>query len=228
MKISIINGSPKLGKSTSELIVEYLTPLISKNNSIEVFNTNTTALNEGQLSGIICSDTIIFAFPLYVDSIPSNLLRLLIGLEKRQFPSQNIMVYCVVNNGFFEGKQNHIAVKQIKSWCAINHLIWGQGIGIGAGEMLPFLKDIPLGHGPNKNIGNAIKQLSFNILTRQGGEDLFISPNWPRFLWKVQSSLFVWYPRAKSNGLKKSRLFEQVQKNYLDNIKQLEQKGKKQ
>lgn len=210
MQISIINGSPKLGKSTSDLILEYLTPLISDNNAIEIYNISKTEMNEQRLAYIENSGVIIFAFPLYIDSIPSHLLEFLIQLEKRQFSDKNTMVYCIVNNGFYEGRQNHIAIEQMKIWCASNHLKWGQGVGVGAGEMLPFLKDIPLGHGPNKNLGNALKRLSLNILSAQSGETLFISPNWPRFLWKIESSQFVWYPRAKTNGLKRSRLYDQV------------------
>lgn len=76
----------------------------------------------------------------------------------------------------------------------------------GKNKMLPFFKDIPLGHGPNKNIGIALQKLSQNILSLNQGEDLFISPDWPRFLWKIQASLCFWYPRAKKNGLKKKEL----------------------
>ena len=91
----------------------------------------------------------------------------------------------------------------MRNWCRAVGLTYGQTLGIGAGEMLAFIKDVPLGHGPNKNIGTALQKLSQNILSRSQGEDLFISPNWPRFLWKIQASLFFWYPRAKKNGLKR-------------------------
>lgn len=207
MKISIINGSPKVGKSTSKLMIEYLIPLIDNN---EIVTYNKTIFTEKQFSEVKRSDVLIFVFPLYIDSIPANLLQLLIEFEKRSIFSNDTMVYCIVNNGFFEGKQNHIAIDQMKNWCQSVDLIWGQAIGLGAGEMLPFLKDIPLGHGPNKNIGKAFKELACNITALSSGLDLFVSPNWSRFLWKIQASLFVWYPRAKKNGLKKCDLSKQI------------------
>lgn len=210
MKISIINGSPKLGNSTSQLIIEYLIPLIDSNNTLVVFDTNRTAFTENRFTNIEDSNAIVFVFPLYIDSIPAHLLKLLIALEKRQFKNSETMVYCIINNGFFEGTQNQIALGQMKIWCDAVNLSWGQGVGLGAGEMLPFLKDIPLGHGPNKNIGKALKALADNILAQKSGSELFVSPNWPRFLWRVQSSLFVWYPRAKANGLSKNCLLKQV------------------
>lgn len=98
----------------------------------------------------------------------------------------------------------------MKNWCNAVGLTYGQTLGIGAGEMLTFIKDVPLGHGPNKSIGIALEKLSNNILSLNKGEDLFVSPNWPRFLWKIASSLCFWYPRAKENGLKRKRLKDKV------------------
>ena len=123
-----------------------------------------------------------------------------------------MMVYCIVNNGFFEGTQNYTAIQQVKNWCAAANLNWGQGIGIGAGEMLPFIANVPLKHGPNKNIGYAIGDLAANLLNRQSGKDRFISPNWPRFLWRMQSTKFFWMPRAKSNCLKKQDLYRRTKR----------------
>lgn len=206
MKISIINGSPKPGESNSGIMSEYITSLIG-GQEIIIYNIGKVGLTEEQFAKISKSDALIFAFPLYVDGIPSHLLHLLADFEKRIVFNKNTMVYCIVNNGFFEGKQNRIAIDQMKNWCSAVGLIWGQAIGIGAGEMLPFIKDIPLGYGPNKNIGNALKELVCNIKYSDSGKDIFISPNWPRFLWRIQASLSVWYPRARKNGLNRRELY---------------------
>ncbi len=205
MKICIINGSPKESKSTSELLIGYLMPFI-KGNEIITYNVCKTDFSKTQFLQIQSSEVLIFAFPLYIDSINSLLLRFLIELQKREFRNKNINVYCIINNGFYEGRQNHVAADIMKNWCKAAGLIYGQTLGVGAGEMLPFLKDIPLGYGPNKNIGIALQKLSQNILSLTQGEDLFIAPNWPRFLWKIQASLCFWYPRAKKNGLKRKEL----------------------
>lgn len=208
MKISIINGSPKFGESTSELLIKYLLQEMGECNA-QVFKC---ALQTTELARIASSDVLVLVFPLYVDSIPSQLLQLLIILEELKNLNHDMMVYCIVNNGFFEGTQNYIAIQQIKNWCAAADLNWGQGVGIGAGEMLPFTAHVPLKHGPNKNIGNAISSLAANIRNRKSGKDRFVSPNWPRFLWRMQSTKFFWIPRARSNRLKKQDLYRRVKK----------------
>lgn len=203
MTISVINGSPKRGKSTSELMIKYFCQEVGDKMILRVYDAGKAPLRQEQYDEILNSTAILFVFPLYVDSIPSNLLRILVDLEKQHKLTKNTMVYCIVNNGFFEGTQNDIAIEQLKNWCAAAGTTWGQGIGIGAGEMLPFITDIPLGHGPNRNLGRAVKLLADNIINQKSGETILRSPNWPRFLWRIQSSLLVWYPRAKHNGLTK-------------------------
>lgn len=207
MNISIINGSPKSGKSTSGLLIKYLLQEMGECNA-QVFKC---ALQTTELAKIACSDVLVLVFPLYVDSIPSQLLQLLIILEELKNLNHDMMVYCIVNNGFFEGTQNYIAIQQIKNWCAAANLNWGQGVGIGAGEMLSFTVNIPLKHGPNKNIGYAISSLAANLRYKKSGKDSFVSPNWPRFLWRMQSTKFFWIPRARSNSLKKQDLYRRVQ-----------------
>ncbi len=209
MKICIINGSPKTGKSTSELLIEYLMPFI-KGNEVVTYHLCKRDFSQAQFSQIQSSQVLIFAFPLYVDSINSRLLGFLVELENRGLGNKNSTVYCMINNGFYEGRQNHVAADIMKNWCKAAGLTYGQTLGIGAGEMLPFLKDIPLGHGPNKNIGIALQKLSRNILSLRQGNDIFISPNWPRFLWKIASTYSFWYPQAKKNGLKRKRLKEKA------------------
>lgn len=203
MNVSIINGSPKLGESTSGLLIKYLLQETGECNA-QVFKCT---LQPTTLAKIVSSDVLVLVFPLYVDSIPSQLLRFLIALKELESLNHNMVVYCIMNNGFFEGNQNYVAIQQIKNWCVAANLNWGQGIGIGAGEMLPFIADVPLKHGPNKNIGYAISNLASNLRNQRSGKDIFVSPNWPRFLWRMQSTKFVWMPRARSNSLKKQDLY---------------------
>ena len=103
MNICILNGSPKSSKSTSELLIEYLMSFTGENETV-TYNVCKSNLSEEQFSRIQSSDALVFVFPLYIDGINSQLLRFLIELEKRGFNNKSIGVYCIINNGFYEGR----------------------------------------------------------------------------------------------------------------------------
>ena len=188
MKISIINGSPKAIKSNSEILGNYLSSLL-KENEIKKYYSISFRLNDENKNEIYNSDVLIFLFPLYVDGIPSNLLKLFVEFEKEKVIKYGTKIYCIVNNGFYEGKQNRLAILQIKNWCEKVNARWGQGIGVGAGELLPHLKKYPLGQGPLKNLGKVLDKFSANILTLKSDEDIYINPNWLKSLYFFQGTI---------------------------------------
>ena len=115
MKITIINGSPRFKKSNSEILKNYLLNYIKENEINEYFSFSIKLDNDIK-TYIYSSDVLIFIFPLYVDSIPANLLDLLVRFEDENTINPKTKIYCIVNNGFFEGIQNHLAISQIRCW----------------------------------------------------------------------------------------------------------------
>lgn len=206
MKIIIINGSPKTVKSNSEILGNYLFPLLKENN-IKKYYSIYFQLNDKTKNEIYNSNVLIFIFPLYVDGIPSNLLKLLIKFEKENVIRPKTKIYCIVNNGFYEGKQNFLALLHMKNWCKKVNAKWGQGIGIGSGELLPYLKKFKLGQEPLKNLEKILNRLSRNILTLNSDKNIYINPNWPKSLYFIQGS-FSWILKARKNNLKIRELFK--------------------
>lgn len=206
MKIIIINGSPKTIKSNSEILGNYLFPLLKENN-IKKYYSIYFQLNDKTKNEIYNSDVLIFIFPLYVDGIPSNLLKLLIKFEKENVIRPKTKIYCIVNNGFYEGKQNFLALLHMKNWCKKVNAKWGQGIGIGSGELLPYLKKFKLGQGPLKNLEKILSRFSRNILTLNGDKNIYINPNWPKSLYFIQGSI-SWILKARKNNIKIRELFK--------------------
>lgn len=206
MKIIIINGSPKTLKSNSEILGNYLFPLLKENN-IKKYYSIYFQLNDKTKNEIYDSDVLIFIFPLYVDGIPSNLLKLLVKFEKENVVRPKTKIYCIVNNGFYEGKQNFLALLHMKNWCKKVNAKWGQGIGIGSGELLPYLKKFKLGQGPLKNLEKILNRLSRNILTLNSDKNIYINPNWPKSLYFIQGSI-SWILEARKNNLKIRELFK--------------------
>ena len=96
------------------------------------------------------ADSIVFCLPLYVDGIPSHVLRFMEGLEVFcKEHSLHFSVYCIANNGFIEGKQNEPLMRAFEHFCARAGLSWSGGVGIGGGVMLNvtrilFVVDIAL------------------------------------------------------------------------------------
>ena len=206
MKIIIINGSPKTIKSNSEILGNYLFPLLKENN-IKKYYSIYFQLNDKTKNEIYNSDVLIFIFPLYVDGIPSNLLKLLVKFEKENVVKPKTKIYCIVNNGFYEGKQNFLALLHMKNWCKKVNAKWGQGIGIGSGELLPYLKKFKLGQGPLKNLEKILNRFSRNILTLNSDKNIYINPNWPKSLYFIQGSI-SWILKARKNNLKIRELFK--------------------
>jgi len=205
MKISVINGSPKAIKSNSEILGNYLSSLL-KDNEIKKYYSISFRLNNENKNEIYNSDVLIFLFPLYVDGIPSNLLKLFVEFEKEKVVNPATRVYCIVNNGFYEGKQNRLAILQMKNWCEKVKADWGQGIGVGAGELLPYLKKYKLGKGPLKNLGKVLDKFSTNILTLKSDKDIYINPNWLKSLYFFQGTI-SWILKGRKNNLRVRELF---------------------
>ena len=205
MKISIINGSPKAIKSNSEILGNYLSSLL-KENEIKEYYSIYFRLNDENKNEIYNSDVLIFLFPLHVDGIPSNLLKLLVEFEKEKVIKSETKVYCIVNNGFYESKQNRLAILQVKNWCEKVNARWGQGIGVGAGELLPYLKKYKLGRGPLKNLGKVLNKFSANILTLKSDKDIYVNPNWLKSLYFFQGTI-SWILKGRKNNLRVRELF---------------------
>lgn len=89
------------------------------------------------------------------------------------------MVYAVVNCGFYEGQQARVALEMMENWCVKAGCQWGQGIGVGAGPMIPSLANVPQGKGPMKKLGKALDQLASNVSISASGETTYLTASFP-------------------------------------------------
>lgn len=209
MKITLINGSPKQKDSASETILSILKVYLSQ--PVNEYNWNKTVVSENEVWNVAESDVLVLAFPLYVDSIPSHLLRCMVQVEEflKSHPTdKKPMVYVILNNGFFEGKQNIPAIEVMEHWSRRCGFIFGQGIGIGGGGMINYIKSVPNEHGPKRNIGLALKEMSENILQEKTGNTHVLEPNYPALAYKLQAE-YGWRMMGKKNGLKRGALNKQ-------------------
>jgi len=211
MKISIINGSQKTGESNTELILERLKSLFNQSYEINIFNCGIKQLSNEIFDKIISGDVIILMFPLFVHSLPSNTLKMLIELENiiKHQQKKDLVMYTIVNNGFYEGKQNNVAFEIIKNWCEKTGVKFGGGIGQGAGEMIGRTKNLPKDKDLFKNLTCALQTMVKNIEIKQPMEVQYLSPKFPRFLWRFMG-VRNWNNLAKNNGLTKKDILKRL------------------
>jgi len=209
MKISMINGSQKTGESNSGIILNRLIELLKEKHEVKLYKVGSKSFTNEMLTEIISGDVIVLAFSLFVDSLPSHTLEMLIELEsfiKRERQTgvfaHNLIVYSIVNCGFYEGKQNRIALEILQHWCGHSGVQFGGGIGQGAGEMLGATKDIPMDKGPFNNLARALQAMAEKIKLREPFETVYLSPYFPRFLWRFTGERY-WNSAARKNGLRK-------------------------
>lgn len=211
MRIALVNGSPKASHSASEVVLRSLRLMLPDSYEMKEVAMRTTKVSEEDLEQLAGCDALVFAFPLYFDGVPSQLLRCLVQMETyfREKPAKGILVYALVNNGFYEGEQNAPAIAMMKNWTLRSGLTWGQGVGLGGGGMLAPMENIAEGQGVKKSLGGALKTVAGNIASRNSAEPVFVSPDIPRIVYRVGGNM-GWNSQVKAGGLKKKDIGRRV------------------
>ncbi|MDE7476781.1 MAG: NAD(P)H-dependent oxidoreductase [Lachnospiraceae bacterium] len=203
MNIALINGSPKANNSTSEILLADLKKCITEFNAekteIKEIGLHNTVIPQQTLEILKTAEAWVFAYPLYVDSIPAHLLSCLIQLEETDWQNRQIHIYGIVNCGFYEGVQAEFALDILKNWCSKSIFIWGGGIGVGGGGALAQMPTIENGHGPKAPIEKALHTLADKILQQETQQNNFVSVAFPRFLYKMAAQM-GWRHMIKANG----------------------------
>lgn len=212
MNILMLDASPKAQNSNSGRFLSLLEARLPADSRIQKLSVSRLGKWQDALAAASQCDALVIAFPVYVDAIPSHLLRYLSQLEKylRAHESpHSCTVYVIANCGFFESSQTNIAIKMMQCWQRRAGLVWGGGLGIGGGSMLAGLESVPPGRGPRKSLGQQIKAFARLIAARESGETRYCNPNFPRFLF-VHAGNASWNVDGKRNGISKNDIKRQL------------------
>lgn len=209
MKIALINASPKIKNSNSELILSDLKYyLAGKCETIDTklsFNSDFNSV----YNKIKDADSWLFAYPLYVDNMPSHLLKFLEWLDSNKLCSQKHNIYAICNCGFYEGIQAECAINAVNFWCNKTNNTFSGGIGVGAGEAFDALKSMPVGYGPKASIDKALCTMADAIISGTTTDSKFLNLNYPRFLYKMGATSH-WHKLIRQNGGKVKDLGKQL------------------
>lgn len=181
-KIIGISGSPKINRGAAYFYLKKLA--IDKIFSSYIYK-------DKDLKIIKKCDTIVFTFPLYVDSLPSHFVNYLNYLEENKITNKNI--YAVCNLGFYEGIQGDIALDIIRNFCIRTNNNYMGGISIGTGP-IGFMK-YPL---ININIKRNLKKLKKAIANNKEYSNKFIQSKLPRFIYRKCANTAFNYQIKKS------------------------------
>jgi hypothetical protein len=214
MRIVYVIGSPKKHISTSAALLGSLEERLQGQEANWVSTSGVTAENvaaEAAKAVVLLEEAqaLVIAFPLYVDGIPSHLLRFLesvaeaLQTDETLSTSQPLRVYGIINCGFFEPEQAENAATMLELWCAGIGLPFSGAVLVGGGGMG---KHLARGKGPGRNVGLALGKLAARI---EAGEDaglILARPNFPRKLY-ILAGHRGWVRAAKRRGLKKRDLY---------------------
>jgi multimeric flavodoxin WrbA len=144
-------GSPKVKTpSTSNVLGRYILDQLKQRGwEIESLTLRGNLLRgEGQnefLRSIERADLLIFAFPLYIDSLPFLMMKALEVIASHYSSQPQIRpkrLFAISNNGFPEAHHNAIALAICQRFAIDTGMIWAGGLAMGAGEAL--LSGLPL------------------------------------------------------------------------------------
>ena len=219
MRIYAINGSAKGEASNSREMISIVQGYLGPGVEIEVVSQirQYRKRDDSIFPAMAASDVLLVSSSLYVDALPATLLSFLeryaayLACPGKASRAREQRVFACVNCGFFEGEQNASALEILANFSAALGLRWSGGVGIGTGEMIGSLKDVPLDASIRRPVTHALRALAEAIAAGPDGrlgENLFVHHRLPAFIYKLAGEA-GWRKQAKQNGLKRRDLFLQ-------------------
>ena len=216
LSIGLVNGSPRAMKGASGTVMKELKEYLQENLSADKYNINEyffngdtlgESLNRHKQEEILKEDHLVFIFPLYLDSLPSNSLSCLYDLENlkkamdaKGIEGKEIKVSVIALAGLHEGVQTETALNIMRYWTKAMNYNFVQGCGYGGCGALTGLKKIKPGEGVKKSLLNIYKIIGNSISKGEGGSHVYQSIDMPIEAYK-ESCESVFRGIAQKNGL---------------------------
>ena len=163
-------------------------------------------------SSIERSDILILTFPLYVDSLPSLVTKVLEMISEHRESIENPRKHqfvAISNNGFPEARQNDTALAICHRFAEQTGMQWAGGLGVGGGEGIGFMAKI-FGGKPLEKLGfiSRKERKSLDLITefltasgKNSQEVMELRTNRPMPTWMyiLVGTIFEWRRKAKKN-----------------------------
>ena len=211
-KVTLLVGSPRKEKSASEALGLYLCKHLDPVQFVyqkmylrdQVYKKDK---DREWVQDILQSDLIILASPLYVDSLPSFVIKtfeIIHRQAKKENRGKGIKLLAIINSGFPESSQSQITLDICRHFTRKTNMVWLGGLALGSGMFLGG-KDIGKMGWFVRNIKKSLDETA--VALNQG------MPIPESAITLMQKALFgkkffQWFAnlgfkqRAKKNGLK--------------------------
>ena len=208
-KIVLLNASMRSADGNSAALAKELQKRINRKS--ELINLSMYLNKPDELvKELEDVETLVLCTPLYVDGLPSQLIRLMETYE-RNYTGKAKKIYVLANMGLYESKQLVNLLSQAKKWCELMNFEYNGSVAIGAGELVGgLMKAIPLEKGFTKKIAEAEDKLAKAIDDNSKIDDIYTgTESFPRFLYMAIANS-GWKRMAKAKGIDPKELFRKL------------------
>ena len=153
---------------------------------------------------------IVFCIPLYVDGLPSQVIRLMETFRK-EYRGSRKKIYVLANMGLYESSQLVNLFSAVTQWSRKMGFEYCGGLGVSAGELLGGLMEmIPFGRGPIRKTSEGMDLLACAINSESKTYDIYAEPKgFPKWLF-IQIANVNWDRTAKKNGIDPKEMYRQL------------------
>lgn len=204
-KVILLNGSMRNVDGNSAKLARTLSSRLKRD--AEIIDLRAYMKDIDSLVSILDKErTIVFCVPLYVDGLPSQVIKLLERMEKRCTGAKRI--YLLANMGLYESEQLNNLFSAVRQWCAKAGHEYCGGLGISAGELMgTLMESVPFKRGTTKKASQGMDRLVQAVDSAGSIDDIYAEPfGFPRwlFVWIANTS---WNRSSRKNGIKPKDMF---------------------
>ena len=204
-KVILLNGSMRSVNGNSAKLARALSDRLSSETEIIDLRSYLKDM-DALISRLDGSQAIVLCVPLYVDGLPSQVIKLMEQMEKRGAGNKHI--YLLANMGLYESSQLDNLFGAVKQWCSKTGSEYCGGLGISAGELMGTLMEaIPFSRGTTKKASQGMDHLVRSIDNAEAMADIYAEPfAFPRWLY-VWIANINWNRTSRKNGIKPKDMF---------------------
>ena len=208
-KVLLLNASMRSENGNTAKLARELSARIAQ-------ESETAALKQylNKPDELLCrlekASALVLCMPLYVDGLPSQLIRFMELCEK-EYRGPAKRIYVLANMGLYENSQLVNLFEAVRQWCDSMGFTYCGGLGVSAGELVGGLMEFTKpGMWPTKPVMNGLTRLADAIRSGKCTANIYTGPDgFPRSLY-IAIANSGWKRMAKKNGIRPQDLFRQL------------------